>query len=195
MLPASVKTYEEIHIESQRLNRLVDDLQELNRVEASAFELQRQLVDVSSFVRTVTKRLAPVAASRGIRLKAEPLPELPPLLGDEDRLLQVLSNLTSNALRYTPKGGTVTLSVQRVAGEVRVSVRDTGIGIASEHLPRIFDRFYRIDVSRSRQAGGGSGIGLTIARSLVEARGGRIWVESGGAGQGSIFTFALPFPA
>jgi len=127
VLPASVKTYEEIHIESQRLNRLVDDLQELSRVEASAFELQRQLVDVSSFVRTVTKRLAPVAASRGIRLKAEPLPELPPLLGDEDRLLQVLSNLTRNALRYTPKGGTVTLSVQRVAGEVRVSVLDTGI--------------------------------------------------------------------
>jgi histidine kinase len=193
VLPASVETYEQIHTEAQRLKRLVDDLQDLSRVEAQAFELQRRPVDVPSLAHTVIKRLAPVATSRGIRLELEPLPELPRLAGDEDRLLQVLSNLTSNALQYTPAGGTVALSARRAAGEVHISVRDTGVGIAPEHMPRIFDRFYRIDTSRSRQAGGGSGIGLTIARALAEAHGGRIWVESGGQGQGSKFTVALPF--
>ena len=87
----------------------------------------------------------------------------------------------------------MTLSARRVADEVHIAVRDTGVGIAAEHLPRIFDRFYRIDKSRSRQAGG-SGIGLTIARALVEAHGGRIWAESEGPGRGSTFTVALPIP-
>ena len=194
VLPASADTYAEIHTEAQRLNRLVDDLQELSRVEAPAFELQRQPVDVSALAISAIKRLAPAAASRGIILKSELPPGLPKLLGDEDRLLQVLSNLIHNALQYTPTGGTVTLSARSLGGEMHVSVSDTGAGISSEHLPRIFDRFYRIDGSRSRQSGGGSGIGLTIARALVEAHGGRIWAESGGAGQGSTFTFALPIP-
>lgn len=192
ILPPSVETYEQIHSEAQRLNRLVDDLQELSRVEASAFELQVQPVQVEPLFRTVIKRLRQVAASRGIRLESAPLSALPAISGDEDRLLQVLSNLTSNAIQYTPERGKVTLSARRVANEVQISVQDTGAGISPEHLPRIFDRFYRIDKSRSRQAGGGSGIGLTIARALVEAHGGRIWAESEGTGKGSTFTVALP---
>ena len=192
VLPASAETYEQIHTEAQRLNRLVDDLQELSRVEAHAFELQRRPLDVAALMQSVIKRLGPLAASRQISLKADLVPELPPLAADEDRLLQVLSNLTSNALQYTAEGGAVTLSARRLADEVHISVHDTGIGIAPEQLPRVFDRFYRIDRSRSRQAGGGSGIGLTIARALVEAHGGRIWAESGGQGQGSTFTLAVP---
>ncbi|MFH1186349.1 MAG: ATP-binding protein [Chloroflexota bacterium] len=195
VLPPSAETYEQIHTEAQRLNRLVDDLQELSRVEAHAFELQRRPVDVVPLMQSVIKRLGSVAASRRIRLDADSAPELPRLLGDEDRLLQVLSNLTSNALQYTAEDGAVTLSARRVADEVHISVHDTGIGIAPEQLPHVFDRFYRIDGSRSRQAGGGSGIGLTIARALVEAHGGRIWAESGGQGQGSTFTFAVPSAA
>ena len=106
--------------------------------------------------------------------------------------MQVLTNLTGNALQYTPEGGRVTIIAKRINGEVEISVRDTGIGIPPEHLAHIFDRFYRVDKSRSRQAGGGSGIGLTIARALVEAHGGRIRAESAGEGQGSTFTFTLP---
>jgi signal transduction histidine kinase len=104
----------------------------------------------------------------------------------------VLTNLLNNALQYTPAGGRVSLSGEVHGREVFVHVADTGIGISPEHLSFIFDRFYRVDKSRSRQAGGGSGIGLTISRYLVEAHGGRIWVESAGEGQGSTFSFSLP---
>jgi histidine kinase len=171
---------------------LVDDLQELSRVEAHAFVLEREPVDLPVLISTVIRRLAADAAARGVQLDAQPLAEAFTLVGDEDRLVQVLTNLTGNALQYTPQGGSVTLSARRVGAEVHISVRDTGLGIATEHLPRIFDRFYRIDRSRSRQSGGGSGIGLTIARALVEAHGGRLWAESAGLGNGSTFTVALP---
>jgi histidine kinase len=194
VLPATPETYEQIHDEARRLNRLVDDLQELSRVEAHAFELQQQPVDVPSLVQDTIKRLGGQAAARDVRLDAILPAELPQPLGDEGRLLQVISNLTNNAIQYTPRGGAVTLSAAVVGGELHVSVQDTGVGIAPEQLPRIFDRFYRVDKSRSRQEGGGSGIGLTIARALVEAHGGRIWAESGGAKRGSTFIFALPVP-
>jgi two-component system sensor histidine kinase BaeS len=192
VLPATDETYQQIHSEADRLNRLVDDLQELSRVEARAYELEVRPVDVSSLARSVTKRLKPQAETRRIALDLELAPGLPRVLADEDRAVQVLTNLTGNALQYTPEGGRVTIAAKRIDDEVRISVRDTGIGISSEHLAHIFDRFYRVDKSRSRQAGGGSGIGLTIARALVEAHGGRIWVESVGEGQGSTFTFTLP---
>jgi histidine kinase len=148
-------------------------------------------VNISSLVGTVTKRLAPQAESKGISLDVALAPDLPRVLADEDRAVQILTNLTSNALQYTPQNGRVVISAKQSAHEVQISVRDTGLGIAPEHLPRIFDRFYRADASRSRR-GGGSGIGLTIARALVEAHKGRIWAESPGEGQGSVFTFTLP---
>jgi two-component system sensor histidine kinase BaeS len=194
VLPASTETYQQIHSEAQRLNRLVNDLQELSRVEARAFQLERGSVDVAGLITTVLKRLSPMAASRRVQLTVASLQELPSLYADEDRLLQVLSNITSNAINYTPAGGNITLSARRVANDVEIEVTDTGAGIAPEHLPRIFDRFYRIDKSRSRQAGG-SGIGLTIARALVEAHGGRIWAQSLGEGKGSTFVVVLPLNA
>jgi histidine kinase len=149
-------------------------------------------VEVASLVQTVAKRLAPQAESKRLSLDLELAPDLPRVLADEDRAVQVLTNLTGNALQYTPEGGRVTITARRVDREVQISVRDTGIGIPAEHLPHIFDRFYRADKSRSRRLGGGSGIGLTIARALVEAHGGRLWAESAGEGQGSTFTFTLP---
>lgn len=193
VLPPTNETYQQIHLEADRLNRLVDDLQELSRVEDRAYQLDLRPLDVASLARTVTKRLAPRAESKRIILDLELTPNLPPLLADEDRAIQILTNLTGNALQYTPEGGRVTISAKRVNDEIQISVRDTGIGIPIEHLPHIFDRFYRVDKSRSRRAGGGSGIGLTIARALVEAQGGRIWAESEGEGKGSRFTFTLPF--
>jgi histidine kinase len=109
---------------------------------------------------------------------------------DPDRAIQVLSNLLSNALRYTPAPGLVELSVKPAAGAVEFSVCDSGVGIAAEELAHVFERFYRVDKSRSR-ALGGSGIGLTIAKALAEGMGGQIRAASAGPGQGSTFTFAL----
>lgn len=192
VLPPTDETYQQIHTEAKRLNRLVDDLQELSRVEARAYDLQLQAVEIASVVQTVVKRLAPDAAARHIALAIESAPALPPVFGDGDRLVQVLSNLVANALQHTPEGGAVTIGTEQGKGEIQVTVRDTGIGIPAQHLSHVFDRFYRVDTSRSRHAGGGSGIGLTIARALIEAHGGRIWAESAGAGQGSVFTFTLP---
>lgn len=192
VLPANEETFQQIHVEADRLNRLVDDLQELSRVEARAYQLDIRPLDVSSLVQTVTQRLAPQAESKRISLDLELTRDLPRILADEDRAVQVLTNLTANALQYTPEGGKVTISANRINNEVQISVRDTGIGIPPEYLSHIFDRFYRVDKSRSRQAGGGSGIGLTIARALVEAQRGRIWIESAGEGLGSTFMFTLP---
>ena len=194
VLPATQETFQQIHTEADRLNRLVDDLQELSRVEARAYELEIRPLDVFSLVRTVTKRLASQAELKHVLLDIELAPDLPRVLADEDRAVQVLTNLVGNALHYTPENGKVTISAKRIDHEVQISVRDTGTGIPPEHLPHIFDRFYRVDASRSRsrRAGGGSGIGLTIARALVEAHGGRIWAESAGEGLGSTFRFTLP---
>lgn len=191
VLPANEETFQQIHAEADRLNHLVDDLQELSRVEARAYQLDLHPLDVSSLTQTVTKRFALQAQSKRISLDFDLTPDLPPVLADEDRAIQILTNLTGNALQYTPEGGRVTISAKRLGDEIQISVIDAGIGIPPEHLSHIFDRFYRVDKSRSRQAGGGSGIGLTIARALVEAHGGRIWAESAGAGEGSAFTFTL----
>lgn len=192
VLPATPEMYQQIHAEADRLNRLVDDLQELSRVEARAYVLDLRPLDVFVLVQTVSKRLAPQWEAKSISLELDLTPDLPRVLADEDRAVQVLTNLIGNALQYTPEHGTISVSAEGVDHEVMISVRDTGIGIPPEHLPHIFDRFYRADKSRSRRAGGGSGIGLTIARALVEAQGGRIWVESAGEGRGSTFQFTLP---
>lgn len=192
VLPANEETFQQIHAEADRLNRLVDDLQELSRVEARAYQLDIRPLDISSLMRTVTKRLAPQAESRRISLSLELPADVPRILADEDRTIQILTNLVGNALQYTPENGNVTILVRHTNHEVQISVRDTGIGISPEDLPHVFDRFYRVDKSRSRRLGGGSGIGLTIARALVEAQAGRIWAESPGSGRGSTFFFTLP---
>jgi two-component system sensor histidine kinase BaeS len=126
-----------------------------------------------------------------VALESDVPADLPPVRADEDRIGQVLLNLVGNALQYTATGGQVRITAHRQGAEIQISVIDTGIGVSAEHLSLLFTRFYRVDKSRSR-VGGGSGIGLTIAKHLVEAHGGRIWAESPGPGQGSTFTFTLP---
>jgi histidine kinase len=128
---------------------------------------------------------------KGLHIEVDTPEGLPNVYADEDRTGQVLINLLGNALRYTPAGGRIAVQVRRLAGQVEFAVIDTGVGIAPEHLPHVFERFYRADRSRSRPSGG-SGIGLTIARYLIEAQGGTIKVESPGAGRGSTFSFTLP---
>jgi histidine kinase len=199
VLPAVPETFEQIRREAGRLGRLVDDLQELSRVESRAFQLQIRPANIAELAKTVAKRLGAQFDEEGVTLmvpastasNAEGPARSIQVLADEDRIVQVLTNLTGNALQHTPAGGRVTISSALSGAEVQISVSDTGAGIDPEHLPMIFDRFYRVDKSRSRTQGG-SGIGLTIAKHLVEAHGGRIWVESEGQGKGSVFTFTLP---
>lgn len=191
VLPAEPETFEQIYQEADRLQRLVNDLQELSRVEAGAFKLDLQPLLLADIVKTTTIRLERQFAEKGVRLEIDIPSDLPGIMADADRLSQVLFNLVGNALQYTPSGGQVTVAARRQRDEVQVSVQDTGIGIAAEHLPHVFDRFYRADRSRARVSGG-SGIGLTIAKHLVEAHGGRILAESLGEGMGSTFMFTLP---
>lgn len=190
VLPAIAGTFQQVYREADRLQRLVYDLQELGRVEAGAFELDFQLTSVHNLVEAVMARLGRQFEEKGVVLETDLPDDLPPVRADKDRAGQVLLNLVGNALQYTPTGGRVWLRVRRERDMVRLSVEDTGIGIAAEHLPHLFTRFYRVDKSRSR-AGGGSGIGLTIARHLVEAHGGQITAASDGPGHGTAFSFVL----
>lgn len=188
----SPETWASLREETGRLNRLVDDLRDLSRAEARQFSLNPEPVDPSTLARAALDRLRSDFAEEGLELVEDVAANLPPVMADRDRTVQVLTNLLTNALRYTAPSGKVTLSVNRTAeSQVLFEVSDTGIGVAPEHLPHLFDRFYRVEKSRSRAAGG-SGVGLTIARALVEAQGGRIWAESPGPGRGSTFSFTLP---
>lgn len=192
VLPTTPETFQQVYAEADRLQRLVNDLQELSRVEAGALhQLKIEPVSVSTLVEAVTSHLGRQFEEKGISLEADVATGIPRVLADQDRILQVLTNLLGNALQYTPPGGKVQVLASRNKGEVVITIADTGIGIQAEHLPHVFDRFYRTDASRAR-ASGGSGIGLTIAQALVKAHHGRIWVESPGEGKGSAFHFTLP---
>jgi histidine kinase len=191
VLTPDVQTFQHIHRQTDRLQRLIDDLQELSRVEAGAYEMNLLPQEVQDLVEIMRTTLIPQFDEKGVALNVELGARLPRVYADEDRIGQVLLNLVGNALQYTPAGGVVTIRARQVRDEVLISVSDTGVGIQAEHIDQIFTRFYRVDSSRSRSVGG-SGIGLTIAKHLTEAHGGRIWAESLGADQGSTFTFTLP---
>jgi len=181
----------QIYREADRMQRLVGDLQELSRVEAGAFEVHRRSAEVNELISSAAERLAGQFDEKGVQLKIDLPAKLPAVDADPDRIGQVLLNLLGNALQYTPSGRAVEVHARQRDQVMEIEVRDEGIGIPAEHLPHVFTRFYRADRSRSR-AGGGSGIGLTIAKHLVEAHGGRIWASSSEPGKGSSFTFTLP---
>ncbi len=191
VLPANEETYMQIYREADRLQRLVNDLQELSRIEAGAYELQRQTTTVKTLVDSTVARLQRQFEEKGVSLSTQIPQELPFIKVDPDRLSQVLLNLLGNALQYTPPGGEAGITASYQQNEVRVAISDNGIGVPPEDLAYLFTRFYRVDKSRARSIGG-SGIGLTIAKHLVEAHGGRIWAQSPGAGKGSTFVFTIP---
>jgi histidine kinase len=170
---------------------LVTDLQELSRVEAGSYELHTQPVDLGALTSGVANHLRRQFEDKGVQLNVYLPTGLLMVEADPDRISQVLINLIGNALQYTPTGGQVDVTVQRKNNGALFTIADTGVGIPAEHLPHLFTRFYRVDKSRAR-ASGGSGIGLTIARHLVEAHSGQIWAESDGVGQGSQVMFWLP---
>ena len=188
------ETWTLLYAEFERQGRLVDDLRRLSRAEAGQLDLTMAPVSPAEVVRLTVGGMLPLFDEKGVELKSVVSEDLPSVLADVDRVVQVLSNLLSNALGHTPDGGRVVVEAEASDDdEVTFEVTDTGTGIAPDHLERVFERFYRVDKSRSRgEARGGSGVGLAISRALVEAMGGRIRVESPGLGEGATFAFTLP---
>ncbi len=176
--------------QSERLGRLVEQLLDLSKLESGEVPLHREDVALSSLVAQVVSEIDVARSDRGVAVHSRVPDDLPPIDADRERVHQVLFNLVDNAVRFTPEGGEVAIGAHRHNGSVQITVTDTGVGISAEHLPRLFERFYRIDSARAREDGG-TGIGLAIARSVVEAHGGHIKAESE-QGKGSIFTFDLP---
>jgi two-component system sensor histidine kinase BaeS len=177
--------------ETARLARLVDDLQAVSRAEERQLQLDVRASEPAGLLDRAARAAEPAAQAKDITIVVDVAQRLPLIIVDEDRFAEVLGNLVDNALRHTPSGGTVTLTAQTAHAEVELAVTDSGSGIAPEHLDRIFERFFRADPARSR-ADGGSGIGLTITRAIVEAHGGRVTATSAGPGPGATFTISLP---
>jgi signal transduction histidine kinase len=184
------QTLEVMLTQSERLGRLVEQLLDLSRLESGEVPLHREDVQLAPLVSQVVSEIEVSSTGREVRLARELPEDLPMVDADRERVHQVLFNLVDNAVRFSPEGGEVTIAAHRHNGTIEVSVADTGLGISSEHLPRLFERFYRVDTARAREDGG-TGIGLAIARSVVEAHGGHIRAESE-PGKGSVFTFDLP---
>jgi two-component system phosphate regulon sensor histidine kinase PhoR len=179
---------EMIHAEAERLSRLVDDLLALSRLEHHSLPLRREAVDLCDLAQDVVLQLSARAEEAGLHLAAEPCAGIM-ALGDPDLLKEVLLNLVSNAIQYTPPGGRIRVTAGQQDGRVTMAVSDTGIGIPEKHQSRIFERFYRVDKDRSRRSGG-TGLGLAIVKHIVESHHGRITVDSE-PGRGSTFTVEL----
>jgi two-component system, OmpR family, sensor histidine kinase BaeS len=191
--------FEAMHSEVVRLLGLVEDLRQVASLDAEVRGLERQPVTVDALATTALGRIEPLAVAKGVRLTNQVPSDLAPVLADPSRLGQALYNLLENGVRHTPAGGQVTISAGRTPGrdggaeQLWLAVSDNGEGIAAEHLPHVFERFYRADSARSSQREGGSGLGLTIAKGIVEAHGGWLTAESEGVpGRGSTFTIRLP---
>jgi signal transduction histidine kinase len=172
--------------ETRRLEHIIGDLLDLARLEGSGAALRRTFVDTRALFERVALRHERELMERGVRLVVRVDPAATQVVGDPDRLQQALQNLAANALRHTPAGGEITLAAEPAGGATRIVVRDTGPGIAPEHLPLIFDRFYKADVSR---AGGGTGLGLSIVKAIVERHGGTIAVRND---RGAVFEILIP---
>jgi len=191
VIPTTPDTFQQIYLEAERLQGLVNDLQELSRVEAGAYQLNFELISPFTLVNSVIPQFQQQFTNKGVHLEINVEDNLPDISVDKDRIQQVFTNLLGNALQYTPVGGIVTITTLLDKDQIVFSIADTGIGISAKHLPYVFNRFYRTDKSRAR-ASGGTGIGLTIAQALVKAHQGRIWVKSPGDEKGSTFFFSLP---
>ncbi|HEU5288239.1 MAG TPA: ATP-binding protein [Candidatus Limnocylindria bacterium] len=190
--PTEMKEYAaDINKDAQRLNRLINDMLDLSRMEAGRMTLDRRPTDVNAIVSEVADRIRPAAPQHPITLELDP--SLPRVAADHDRLIQVVSNLLSNAVKYSPTGGDVVVSTKREADGVHLRVRDHGMGIPQESLERIWEEFSRVE-SRETKGIQGTGLGLPIVRQIVSMHGGRVWAESE-VGRGSTFHVHLPLAA
>jgi two-component system phosphate regulon sensor histidine kinase PhoR len=175
---------------SRRLARLTEDLLMLSKMDADRLDFETRRIPVGPFIESCMETAQPRARDKDLRLSVNQPTKIPDIAGDRRRLTEVLQNLLDNAIQYTPAGGQIMVSAEVSGSEVVFTVLDTGIGIPQAEQPRIIERFYRVDVARSREVGG-TGLGLAISKHLVEGHGGRIWVESE-IGQGAQFHFSVP---
>ncbi len=188
-LPVKGQRMLEIAVDNtDRLIRLINDILDIERIQSGAVVFQKQHCEAAELIAETLRIVVPLARDAGVDVGLAKVDGA--VWGDADRLIQTLTNLVSNAVKFSPPGGAVTLSAERANGEVRFRVMDEGRGIPTDRLETIFDRFAQVDASDSRQKGG-TGLGLAICRSIVEQHGGRIWAESG-AGPGSTFSFTIP---
>ena len=190
MVQPTKEVIDSLHEEAMLLSRLVNDLQELALAEAGKLHIEAQQLDVRQMVLRAAGLAQQPASQKKLKLRTEVPAALAPVFADPERLGQILHNLLDNAMQYTPEGGEIVITARRQEEFIEIQVQDTGSGISAEHLPYIFERFYRADQSRSR-ATGGAGLGLTIVKQLVEAQGGQISASSQ-AGQGTTISFSLP---
>ena len=186
--PAARRFVDQIQIEVDALTQMANELLELSKIESGRFTLERSPIAASDLLHSATQRMQVQAERAHISLRVECAEDLPKIQVDAQRLEQVLINLIHNAVKFTQPKGEVVLCAEAASGEIRFSVRDTGVGIPADEVSRIFERFYRVDKSR---AGRGTGLGLSIAKHIVEAHWGKIWAESI-EGRGSTFFFSIP---
>ena len=190
VVPTSPESFEVLREEAGRLGRLVEDLRTLSMADAGELTLVRRLVQPGQLLEQAQAAHQPLAAAKGVSIRVRASSGLPEAELDPDRLLQVLGNLLSNALRHAPSASEIELAAESREAGIQMTVRDNGPGIEAVDLPHLFDRFYRTDKSRQRETGG-SGLGLAIAKAIVELHGGRIWAEAA-AGQGTVMSIWLP---
>ncbi|MHB8085612.1 MAG: sensor histidine kinase, partial [Dehalococcoidia bacterium] len=177
-----------IDLETEKLRQMTEELSVLARIEDSRSATDKGATDIEQLISRSVERLSALAEKAGISVGVDIQPALPPPVIDSDQIESVLVNLIHNAVKFTGKGGRITIAASKEKDNILISVSDTGIGIPQEELPRIFERFYKVDKSR---AGEGSGLGLAISKHIISAHGGRIWAESV-EGKGSTFYFTLP---
>jgi two-component system, OmpR family, sensor histidine kinase BaeS len=191
VIPATGATWCTMREQTSRLRRLADDVEAVSRAEERQTDLRLRPVDLGDVIDEASRAAAAAFRDKGVTLRRTGVSTGAYAEADSDRLREVLDNLLTNALRHTDTGGAVTVTTTATAHSVGFVVADDGEGVSAEHLPHLFDRFYRADPARAR-ASGGSGIGLSIARALVEAHGGRITADSDGPGTGTRFTVTIP---
>jgi signal transduction histidine kinase len=190
VLPPSRENFEIIREEAGRLEHLVDDLRTLSLADAGELSIERQSVDLKKLLQDIASVYQHRVQQKKVSLELDVDSDVTAIEADANRIMQVVTNVLDNALRYTPESGRVVIALKEIAEGVRISIKDSGPGIEAEKVDQIFDRFYRVDSSRQRGEGG-SGLGLAIAKSIVQAHGGRIWAEST-LGQGVTVVIELP---
>jgi len=188
--PGQRRDIERIFANTQHLLRLIDEILDLSRIEAGKTRLVKEIVDIAPLVKEAIASFKPDADKKMIQLVYQIPSPLPKVLIDQSRIIQVLDNLVNNAIKYTKKGGKITLTAEQKKDVLEISVTDTGIGIPPQYLDKIFERFERVP-NVSVSGVGGTGLGLTICRELLNLHNGRIWVESE-VDKGSKFSFSLP---
>jgi len=190
VLPVDTENLTSLHQETMLLSRLVEDLRTLSLAETGQLRYHPEDIDLKDLAQSVVDGFKTQFATKNIKVNLEASKDLPSVWADQDRTAQIVRNLLSNAFYYTPEGSSINVRLTSTSEGVTVSITDTGTGIPSEDIAHIFDRFYRVDRSRTRKTGG-SGLGLAIVKQLVEAQGGQVWVDSA-MGKGSTFSFSLP---